>query len=701
MLSLIVGTRTAGGTEAHPRDEAKKQDFASNIRQCSDLATLRLLHAQITASGHHRRPFLGNLLVQMYGKCGSIEDARAAFAAIASPNIYSWTILVAAHVQASDLCDARAVFDAMPSRDVVAWNSIIGGYARRGHCGEAIDLFCRMDLDGVRADAVTFLAMLDACARQGCLELAREIHEIVIEERCGSDSKIRNSIVNMYGKCGGVEEARRAFDSLEEKTVIGWTAVLTAYAQNGHLAEARETFAAMPERNVVSWNAILSANAQQGNHREALELFFGMNSEGIQASAITIICVLDAAASAGDLDAGIGAHAIAIEAGLAGEMIVANALLHLYGECGELAAAEAMFAALGDRHRRNTMSWNVMISARARVDPAMALETFWAMNLEGSQRPNVVTFVSVMDACANSSNLAQGKLAQAHSAALLPPSVILATAVVTMYGRCGRIDTAREVFDGISLPDVIAWSAMLTAYSQNGHGKEALAVLAEMDVLGLKPSAVTYVSAVDACVSLESIRTVHDGIVDAGFQSNGAVASALVHAYGRSGALPDAAEAFRTGPLRDAALWNALIAAFARNELAGFGVAVFREMVADGVAPNEITFVSVLCCCGHAGLLEDVWSCFVGMIGDHGVVPGVDHYACVVDLLGRAGRLTEAEDLMASMPFEPDFAAWTSFLDSCKSSGARTRSFAAANALVVDPSSSGPYVLLSNMHKHS
>ncbi|EFJ14363.1 hypothetical protein SELMODRAFT_72150, partial [Selaginella moellendorffii] len=175
----------------------------------------------------------------------------------------------------------------------------------------------------------------------------------------------------------------------------------------------------------------------------------------------------------------------------------------------------------------------------------------------------------------------------------------LATAVVTMYGRCGRIDTAREVFDGISLPDVIAWSAMLTAYSQSGHGKEALAVLAGMDVLGLKPSA--------------------------------------------------------------------------------------------------ITFVSVLCCCGHAGLLEDVWSCFVGMIGDHGVVPGVDHYACVVDLLGRAGRLAEAEDLMASMPFEPDFAAWTSFLDSCKSAGARTRSFAAANALVVDPSSSGPYVLLSNM----
>ncbi|EFJ34438.1 hypothetical protein SELMODRAFT_82024 [Selaginella moellendorffii] len=518
-------------------------DYASLLWQCRGLDEVRKLHAQIAARKLDRNTFLGNVLVDAYSKHGSLHGAQLAFGRITLHNAHSWNILMAA-------------------------------YAQNGHPRGAATLFHWMCSQGVRPNAVTLSTALLACTAARNLALGRKLNELIASEALEIDSHVESSLITMYGRCREIEEAERAFDRSPEKDVVCWTAMISAYAHN--------------------WRT-----------SRALELVRRMDLEGIKLGLPTYVSLLDACASTMDLRNGVAFHQRAAAIGLdRSSTVVAGTLVNLYGKCGRVDDARRVLDAMPVR---TSVSWTAMIAAYAQNgNAAEAINLFQCMDLEGAE-PSDITLISVVDSCAVLGTLSLGKRihARIRSSPSFSQSLMLLNAVITMYGKCGNLELAREVFECVPLRtrSVVTWTAMIRAYAQNGVGEEA--------------------------------------------------------------------------------------------------IELFQEMLIDGgTEPNRVTFLSVLCACSHLGQLEQAWEHFCSMGPDFGVPPAGDHYCCLVDLLGRAGRLGEAEKLLLRhKDFEADVVCWIAFLSACQMNGDLERSQRAAKRVSeLEPENVAGRVLLSNVY---
>eukprot|EP00249_Psilotum_nudum_P014849 c25030_g7_i3 orf=251-1348(+) len=287
--------------------QVESASYASLLRCCGNVKALQYgkrVHAQIVRGGYGGDRFLGNLLVQMYGKCGCLEDARTVFDRICQRNVFSWNIMIQAYAENGCVDDARSIFDKMPQRDVVSWTAMITAYVQNAGGKEALKLFWQMQLKGARPDKITFLSVLDACA--GLADLAqaiaegKESHASIIHGGFESDVVVGTALVNMYGKCGSLDDARHVFDKITQRDSVSWTALIAAYSQNGH-------------------------------GKDALELFKQMQLEGMVPDKITFISILYACATLAALEEGKESHASIIESGFETDVVVGNALVNMYG----------------------------------------------------------------------------------------------------------------------------------------------------------------------------------------------------------------------------------------------------------------------------------------------------------------------------------------------------------------------------------
>ncbi|KAJ7561515.1 hypothetical protein O6H91_03G031200 [Diphasiastrum complanatum] len=377
-----------------------------------------------------------------------------------------------------------------------------------------------------------------------------------------------------------------------------------------------------------------------------------------------------------------------------------NWLVKMYGDCGSMDDARAMFEKLPNH---NSFSWNILINAYAKNGfSTEALECFYQMQNSGI-KPDRVTFICALDACASAAALEKGH--GIHGAIVecgYEEQVVVGTALVNMYGKCGSLEDARSVFDRMPHRNVVSWSAMMAAYVQNGHAKEALECFHQMQLCGIKPDQVTFVSAIDACAvlaALEKGQEIHTAIVDRGYEGQVVVGTALVNMYGKCGSLEDAGTVFWRMADRNAVSWGAMIAACAKNGHSQEALDLFKQMQCHGFKPDHITFLSVLTACSHTGRVDDARHYFSSMSRDHGIQPKLEHYMCLIDILGRAGNLDDAENLINSTPFKNLARAWLCLLSACKVHGDVDRGARVARHIFkLDPKNAVPYVLLSSIY---
>jgi pentatricopeptide repeat protein len=270
------------------------------------------------------------------------------------------------------------------------------------------------------------------------------------------------------------------------------------------------------------------------------------------------------------------------------------------------------------------------------------------------------------------------------------------------YAVSGDVGMAREIFDGTADRDAFSWSSMISAYAKGRRSKEALELWKEMSAARVAPDCITMVSVLSACSDMGALAIgaeVHRFVESNRVEVDVKLGTALVDMYAKCGDIENSLTVFRAMPVKDVLTWSSMIIGLANHGLGHDALSLFSEMVSEGLQPNEITFIGVLIACTHVGLVSDGKKYFSSMSDIHGVAPRIEHYGCMVDLLGRAGHVDEALELIRSMPFEPDAVIWRALLGACRiHKNVEIAEEAMARLRVLDPLADGHYVLLSNIY---
>ncbi|KAL6334886.1 hypothetical protein AAG906_023691 [Vitis piasezkii] len=392
-------------------------------------------------------------------------------------------------------------------------------------------------------------------------------------------------------------------------------------------------------------------------------------------------------------------HAQVCLAGFGFDTVIATKLVNLYCVCDSLSSARLLFDRIP---KHNIFLWNVLIRGYAWNGPYEAAVQLYYQMFDYGLVPDNFTFPFVLKACAALSAIEHGREIHEHVVQTgWEKDVFVGAALIDMYAKCGCVGSAREVFDKILVRDAVLWNSMLAAYSQNGHPDACLSLCSEMVLTGLRPTEATLVTAISASAdnaALPQGRELHGLSWRQEFESHDKVKTALVDMYAKCGSVRVARNLFERLGVKRVVSWNAMITGYAMHGHATEALDLFEEM--NRVAkPDHITFVGVLSACSHGGLLEEGWMFFETMIRDYKIDPTVQHYTCMVDLLGHSGRLDEAYNLIMQMKVVPDSGVWGALLNSCKiHANVELGEIALERLIELEPDDAGNYVILSNIY---
>lgn len=393
-------------------------------------------------------------------------------------------------------------------------------------------------------------------------------------------------------------------------------------------------------------------------------------------------------------------HVLILKKGFESDVWVGSALLDMYAKCRCVGDAHKVFDKLPNR---NLVTWTTMMTGYAQNEHALeALALFNKFQQTGIS-PNQITFASILGACTRAENLEQGKQIHAHIIKNeFEVDVHVGSAVVDMYAKCRSTEDASKAFQRIPERDLVLWTAMVTGYARNWEGELALKTFCLMQKAGMKPNQFTFPSVIGACTcltALEQGKQVHCSVLKSSYESDVCVGSTLIDMYAKCGSVEDAQRVFNKMGVRNVISWTAMIVGYAQHGLGKEALQLFEQMQSIGMKPDRITFVGVLSACSNAGLVDRGRQFFVSMSRDYGVTPEMEHYVCMVDLLGRAGFLDEAKRFIRDMIFEPDALIWQTFLSACRIHGNLELGEQIADYLFVsEPQKVQTYVLLSNIY---
>ncbi|XP_011628278.2 LOW QUALITY PROTEIN: pentatricopeptide repeat-containing protein At3g24000, mitochondrial [Amborella trichopoda] len=645
--------------------------LASMIKACGALKSVlrgEQVHGRVLVSGFGRDVFVSNSLIDMYAKLGSLEACLH-------------------------------VFDSMPERNQVSWNTLISAHAQLGWFEQAFYLFARMQQSGFESDRFNMGSILMACAGLAAKKPGREIHSYLIRGLLELDVVLGSALVDMYSKCGSLEEARRVFDR-------------------------------MGQRNVVSWNAIIVGFVQVGQGEEALNLYHQMKQTGTVPDEFTFASLLTLYTDEGNLNQGKEIHAHIIRTSAQHHLILETALVDFYAKCKRLKQAYIVFDRMP---KKNAYSWNALIVAyQQHGHPEEALNLLLSMQL-AKIKPDCFSLNSILYACMDLFYLKRGK--QVHGFLvrnLLEDHGILRCTLVDMYSTCGRIDDAcrfyhsvvgkdvylhnvmiasyvncnrieeaRQIFDEMGERNSVSWNAMLSGYTSIQSEVEALRLFSRMMEGGVEYDSSTLVTLFDACAGLAALeqgKLLHACMIKQGFMEGVVLDSALLDMYAKCGDIEAAKKKFHRMVERNTISWNAMITGYAKHGQGRDALILFDQMQHNGIHLNHITFLSILSACSHTGLIDEGLKIFLTMIEEHGITPRIEHYNCMVDLLSRAGHLEDAYEIIRTMPLEPDVSTWGALLGACRVHGNVSLGRHVAGQLFeLDPKNPGNYVLLANI----
>ncbi|XVF41691.1 hypothetical protein PTKIN_Ptkin01aG0300100 [Pterospermum kingtungense] len=518
--------------------------------------------------------------------------------------------------------------------------------------------------------------LLNATAQTKSLRHATQIHSQIITNSFISLPFLFNNLLTLYSKSGRISQSLLLFSTAHQVT-----------------------------KTIVSWTSLISQLSHFAAPFEALTFFNQMRATGVYPNHFTFSAVLPACASTSVLLHGQQMHCLISKHGYEGDVFVGSALVDMYAKCHDMMLAEKVFVSLPVR---NLVSWNSMIVGcllNSLHDKALLL--FREVIRDEFISPDQVTSSSVLSASANIGALDFGK--QVHGVVVKQGSSTLSyvnNSLMDMYFKCGLFDEGALIFNsrGIRNRDVIAWNVMSMGCIYNENFEEACNYFWVMRREGISPDEASYSTALHASAHLAALdqgTSIHNQIIKTGFSTNTCIASSLITMYAKCGSLGDACRVFEETENHNVVCWTAIIAAYQQHGYGNQVIELFEKMLANGLKPDYITFVSVISACSHTGRVEEGQAYFNSMEKVHGISPGHEHYACMVDLLGRSGQLDEARKFIERMSIKPDSSVWGALLGACANYGNLEMGTEVAGRLFeLEPNNPGNYVLLSNMYVH-
>lgn len=572
--------------------------------------------------------------------------------------------------KAGDLRSARNLFDALPHRDEISWTTIISGYVKASDSAEALSLFSRMWVSpGIQMDPFILSLALKACGLNVDVNYGQLLHGY----------SVKSGLVN---------------------SVFVGSAVLDMYMKNGRVFEGCRLFDEMPLRNVVSWTAIITGLIRAGFNWQGLFYFAKMWMDGVEYDSYTFAIALKACADMECLNCGREIHTRTIKMGVDTTSYVGNSLATMYNKCGKLAYGLHMFENMS---KRDVVSWTSIITTYVQTrQEKQGIDSFLRMR-ECEVCPNEYTYAAVISGIANIARLEWGQ--QLHANVLrvgLKDSLSVTNSLMTMYSKCGQSNLASVIFHEMTRRDIISWSTLIAGYSQEGCGEEAFELLSWMRREGPKPTefALSSVLSVTGSMAiLDQGRQLHAYALTVGLDQTALVRSALINMYSKCGSIGKAEKIFSASENDDIVSWTAMINGYAEHGHSQEAIDLFEKIHDAGLRPDSITFIGVLIACTHVGLLDLGFHYFDSMTKEYGINPSKEHYGCMIDLLCRAGRLSEAENMIRSMPFERDDVVWSTLLRASREQGDVERGRTAAEAILrLDPDCAGTHIALANIY---
>ncbi|XP_044491466.1 pentatricopeptide repeat-containing protein At4g02750-like [Mangifera indica] len=411
------------------------------------------------------------------------------------------------------------------------------------------------------------------------------------------------------------------------QSVVSWNKTITKCLQNSQIIKAQKLFDKMPLKDIVSYNTILSGLNQAKNPEKVCQLFLEMERVGLKPNEYTLSIILSAVLNTELKLLVPQIHARTICLALNASVFVGSALMKAYANAGDGVGLSKVF---NEILNKDVSSWNALVSGYMEL---------------GRMHEAQKTFDTVPD-----------------------KDVVSWTTLVNGYIRNNRINKARSIFNKITEKNVISWTVMISGYVQNERFVDALKLFVLMMKSDTMPNKFTYSSVLDACAGCCCLlvgQQVHSRIIKFGIPKDVVLSTSLVDMYAKCGDIDAAFSVFESMQRKNLASWNSMIGGYGRHGLGKRALEEFERMIKMGVKPDEVTFVNVLSACGHGGLVEEGEKRFDSMETKYGIKAEVEHYACMVDLYGRAGQLDKAEKLIKEMPFEGDVVIWGALLGGC------------------------------------
>ncbi|XP_022727509.1 pentatricopeptide repeat-containing protein At3g02330, mitochondrial [Durio zibethinus] len=618
-----------------------RTSFAVVLKSCAVLEDFDVglqVHGAAVKIAFDKDVFTGSALVDMYGKCRRLDDSIR-------------------------------FFYQMPEKNWVSWSAVIAGCVQNNKFNKGVELFREMQREDIGVSQSAYASVLRSCSGLSAFRFGRQLHGHALKTNFASDLIVGTAILDMYAKCGNITEAQKIFNLF-------------------------------PIRNLQSFNAIIIGYAQSDQGFQALHLFQLLLKSDLGFDEISLSGAFSACAVMKGYLEGVQVHALAVKSTFESNVCVANAILDMYGKSGALAEACRIFY---EMERRDAISWNAIIAAHEQNGNEEETLSHFVSMLQSAMEPDEFTYGSVLKACAGQQALNYGT--EIHNRIIksgMGLHSFVGSALVDMYCKCGMMEEAEKIHDRIEQQTMVCWNAIISGLSLQKESEEAQTFFSRMLEMGIKPDHFTYATVLDTCANLATVglgKQIHAQSIKLELQSDVYICSTLVDMYSKCGNLYDSKLIFEKATNRDFVTWNAMICGYAQHGLGEEALKIFEDMITENVIPNHATFVSVLRACAHIGLVEKGLRYFALMSSDYGLTPQLEHYSCMVDIMGRAGQVSEALKLINDMPFAPDDVIWRSLLSICKIHGNVEVAEKVANSLLqLDPQDSSAYILLSNIY---
>ncbi|KAJ0975693.1 hypothetical protein J5N97_017658 [Dioscorea zingiberensis] len=613
---------------------------SSILNLCNNTQVLSQIHSRFIIHGLHQNPSLSSLLIDRY-----------------------------AHLSRLDL--SIKLFESLTSPTALSYHAILRNLCLNGEYHSALVVYRRMVAQSLFPDESVSALVIKACLHVSRLLGCLQAHCHVLKLGLDCFAVVGNALVEMYGKLCEIGDARRVFDL-------------------------------MPRKNLASWNAIISVVCESGYSIESCRLFKRLRFEGLEPDFVTIVNLLRLCVDLNSLLMGKSVHWLAILCNLTGELWVSTALLMMYCKLGDLETARRLFDWIQDK---DCAVWNILISGYSKNGyPGLALELLGEMGKSGL-RTDLFTAIASIAAVAELKSLRWAKEIHGHVIRNgVDYQVSVHNSLIEMYWKCKSPEIARRIFDSLGNKSSVSWSSMIKCYVNNGFDSESVLLFNEMKKNGVRPDAITLINVLPAFVNssaLEQVENSHGYSIKQGLNSSVSFMTSLLVSYAKCGCIEMAQKLFDEEEIdrRDVVLWNSMIGAYSKHGSWDQCFKLYNQMRDLALRPDPVTFLGLLTACVNSGKVKEGQKCFSEMVDIYGYQPDQEHYASMVDLLGRSGQLEEARKLIEKMPLKPDVRVWGPLLSACKlHSETELAEFAAEKIIAMEPHNAGNYVLLSNIY---